>query len=116
MEKFEGKNRDWMGNFSQGLRKFTIEPPFIGANGMKPLANCRRPTPQPPSLQGNGEQESFLPLTRKESLKAPLRVGEGFGEGSDPSLINQQLHASLFEIPLLSPLARGKPEEASLFF
>jgi hypothetical protein len=40
----------------------------------------------------NGEQESFLPLTRKESLKAPLRVGEGFGEGSDPSLIDQQLH------------------------
>jgi hypothetical protein len=34
-----------------------------------------------------------LPLTRKESLKAPLRVGEGFGEGSDPSLIDQQLHA-----------------------
>jgi hypothetical protein len=32
-------------------------------------------------------------LTRKESLKAPLRVGEGFGEGSDPSLIDQQLHA-----------------------
>jgi hypothetical protein len=41
-------------------------------------------TPQPPSLQGNGEQESFLPLTRKESLKAPLRDGEGFGEGSNP--------------------------------
>ena len=44
------------------------------------LANSENLTPQPPSLQGKGEPES----------PSPLRGG--VGEGSHPSLIDQQLH------------------------
>jgi len=42
------------------------------------LANSENLTPQPPSLAGKGELDS-----------PPLR-GEGLGEGSDPSVIDQQ--------------------------
>jgi len=40
---------------------------------MKPLANLKNLTPQPPSLAGKGEQNS------------PLLLEEGLGEGSDLS-------------------------------
>ncbi len=57
---------------------------ILAANPKILLANSENLTPQPPSLRGKG------------GLDSPLLLGEGQGEGSKPSLIDQQYHSNHF--------------------
>lgn len=53
------------------------------------LGKLKNLTPQPPSLQGKGEQKREGGTKKKRaSRKAPLLAGEGFGEGSVPESLS----------------------------